>query len=466
MSSVSWVAEKSAGDLVLLLKNTYSAMKEKEKDLLLAAEIGKSLLENNMALKTKYEHLLQQAQSYTEEKEWVGLDHGSVTSTRIEDDNEDMRFITSQKARQSLIETLEQKNREMEEMLKIALSKSADMDKTNTTKSMELEQEIDSLRNSLDLAAAKIQELESMTPHCKQTDQRLHPPSEGTYANEEDEGDTAIALELSEKLALLETENTGLTFAKNAIKQRLTSALQNLETLRQQFDKFEFTQQGYTHLQEAYQRQFTHIAQLNESLEDHRHVLSKLRDRGQWSGQHTPTASEHPNSDAGCPLERNTSLLGELQTTWSKEIHPPTQTHLSDTELPSPPSSCSFANLQSFALLAEENLASFYNAPATYALETALSSMGMAETSSLDEAMRFLECEDLDTSVTTGLYPELPSVDVLMTEPPLSLGVTDRIVHLVRCLFGAALRWCRFSIILTAAVMINLWQGPEGFSDK
>ncbi|KAL0080009.1 hypothetical protein J3Q64DRAFT_1752236 [Phycomyces blakesleeanus] len=483
MSSISWVAEKSAADLVALLKNAYSAMKEKEKDLLLAAEIGKSLLENNMALKSKYEHLLEQAQAYHAENEAEMLEQISMAS-RFDDDNDDddMRFITTQNARKTLIETLERKNKEMEQMLERALHKSNEMDEANEAKSEELEQEIERLRESLDQAAVKVQELESATRHAKLNgEQRMTERATSEGVRHYDQDDSVIAVELAEKLARLETENAAISFAKNAIKQRLTSALHDLNHLRQQFDSFEFTQQGYQDLQEGYQRQFTHIAELNESLEDHRHVLSKLRDRGQWSGKHTPTPSEHPGGSLvkASLLERNTSLLGELQSTWSKGMGD--LPILTDPDLPSPPSSsCSLANLQSFATLAERNLTSFYNAPAAYTLETALSSVGINDRGAIDEAMRFLEYDSqdglsdqednmlvpYDGSPTTGLYPDLPNAENLCRDlaiPQESLGVSGRIAHLVRCLFKAVLRWCRFSIILTTAVMINLWQGPEGF---
>ena len=88
--------------------------------MILAAQIGKSLLDNNLALKTYYEDLLNQAQtaplptpsssacSVLDEKRTVVVD-----SAQEEDDNSDMHYVTSRSTREAMIEVLERKNAEL-----------------------------------------------------------------------------------------------------------------------------------------------------------------------------------------------------------------------------------------------------------------------------------------------------------------------------------------------------------------
>ncbi|KAI8379703.1 uncharacterized protein BYT42DRAFT_495340 [Radiomyces spectabilis] len=441
MSSISWAAEKSATELVGLLKTTYAALREKEKDLTLAAELGNSLLQNNMMLKSKYETLLQ----------------------HFDDDSVSMRLIPNPCAREALIEALERKNADTQKMLDHALQTSEKAKEAQEKRSRKLQTEIESLRHHLDSAAQKIQELED---HRLRNESR-HQRTNLAEFEEQHLEDQALIDELTKRMLDLQYENHNLFETKKAVELKLINTLHDLSCLRAQFEEFQFTQQGYVDLQEAYQRQFTHIAELNESLEEHRNVLMKLRDKGLW----TPQSSSPP-----------------MQASHSEQTS--SNASCSQPDAPRLRSSSSFARLREFANMTERNLTSFYNAPGDYALKTFLSTTNlMHDEAALNNAMDFFNRtanEDKDFSDLFGpldqeylhasydIYP--PVSDTYITpssksganskrsQPPGS--IYGRILYLIKRIFRAVWRWCRFAIILATAVMINLWQGPEGMTDK
>ncbi|KAG0168984.1 hypothetical protein DFQ28_005288 [Apophysomyces sp. BC1034] len=471
-----------------------------------------------MTLKSQYERLLQHAQSY----EPNVSDH----SEEDEDDEDDMHFIPSQRAREAIIETLQRKNQEMQVMLDNALEQSEQIGRANDEKSQQLESHIDDLRQSLDLAAQKIQELEAgrrrrhqhpstseITSSSHTTDQ-----SQRTFVTEEE--NAHLIHELTIKMARLEADHTSMSVAKKAVQNKLGNALRDLSHLRQQFEQFQFTQDSYDQLQQAYQQQFKRIEELNKCLEEHRTVLARLRDRG----MPLPSLSEHDpslsTSTATTSSSRtlhtrneedgNKNLLDELQLVFGKRLAGQskdgeslnTSEDTSSSESNESESveaveaaddkelSQAFPALSSWAHMAERNLTSFYNAPSEYALQTALPNVGMNDRAIMDEARRllaFIDGEDTPDGMpfddddlyhrarvdyaSLDLYPQ-PSLDFANTDYDQSLtddepkGLIGHIKHLIQNLFSAVWRWCRFAIVLTAAILINLWHGPEAFLEK
>ncbi|KAL0088644.1 hypothetical protein J3Q64DRAFT_1341311 [Phycomyces blakesleeanus] len=454
MSSVSWVAEKSAVELVTLLKNAYTVLRDKEKDLTLAAEIGRSLLENNMSLKSKYEALLGQVQTYQQE---IVLDRrearrgelifGNTTPDPRNDaassqskgdrgtettDDDTMHFVSHQHSRQAIIESLERKNVEIQTMLEQALSENASAGQINDRKTRQLETEIVWLRTNLEEATTRIEELKE-NQHNRQERIRRHDEREFEQQITEDQ---ALLEDLTEKVSGLLTDNEHLASSKKAVEEKLACAVHDLGQLRSQFEQFQFNQQGYSLLQEAYQRQFKHIAELNESLEEHRQVLSRLRDRGIWSARQSPSVSDYgaaktrvvPSTTMSSTTLRDPdhhqkqSLLGELENAWQQKKCAPQTPHLSTNDIwpvlqesqsetlssasihnrVEPPrprlrSASSFAKLRDLATMTERNLTSFCSAPGNYAMEAFLTSAGITDRSILDESISFLaQSENID----------------------------------------------------------------------
>ncbi|KAI9490315.1 hypothetical protein BDB00DRAFT_837985 [Zychaea mexicana] len=647
MSSFSWVAEKSSAELTSLLKNAYSTLREKDRDLALAAEIGKSLLENNMCLKTRYENLLDQVNQCNQSLPSPSIDEGEAhddkesrqqqqqqqcwdsahgSQDEKDDDAEDydnaMRLISNQNAREALIEALERKNAEMQMMLDNALNESSASTQANEKQMRKLNNEIELLQSNLDCAAQKIQELEEArnarqerAAALKRKDSSSSSSNDPYDANSaritplynmhDKENEWGAAEELAEKMMHMQSENQGLAHAKKLIEDKLETALSDLDTMRQQFHQFQFTRDGYENLQEAYQRQFKHIEELTTSLEEHRTILSRLRDRGiGWSPKPSPSPSEYggvvfygeqqrggplppvaatptTTSLSSCALQdlRMTtpkqSLLGELENAWLRSLQEqqnkpddmvapsPTATidqddddddegHASNSDSDSCLSSSSptpsvARKLRDVASLTEQNLASFYRAPAEYALETPVTSFSppsptpagcfSKEPSMMiqEAAARYIKSTrsvhkgsssssarsvksksgssiDFDLFSPGGsgsvyaahdLYPRLssellftsfdcryysnnnkgrrspstpkyyaPSSAVAAEHNSVELfhevpsGLTGGAYWVLQCLFGALCQWCRFSLILMAAILINLWQGPEAIMEK
>ncbi|ORZ00625.1 hypothetical protein BCR43DRAFT_485546 [Syncephalastrum racemosum] len=520
MSTFSWVAEKSSQELTTLLKNAYSSLRDRERDLALAAEIGKSLLENNQLLKAKYEGLLDQVRATSRHTPSPDDEYGLLktpTSDRHsdeqEDDEEGMRLISKQRAREAMIEALERKNREMQTALDRALTESDTTRRNHIRQTELLQRDIDSLRAHLDSAASKIQELEQKREHHAQ---EYHSPNkERTVRNYVPQLEEQDFQRLSGQLAKLESDHAQLAAAKEAIETKLASALADMDQLRQQYEHLQFTQEGHAALQAAYQRQFKHIEELTTSLEEHRVILGRLRDRGVcWSpissecGMRSPRRSYFGESALQSPRQAQRSLMGELENAWKKQE----QVVHSDI-------SCSLTRMREVATqLTEHSMIAFSGPPGSAkGAWTGLSSTVTEQTPSSNknrgkrpvhlapsasapthsnafEAMETeipsIQCtEERDawndlfgpqsSSVyaVKDLYPSLhglsaDDIDFVRLRHKRyqstagALAATQGDMSLFQGVFYAVWRWSRFTIVLTTALMINLWQGPEAIMEK
>ncbi|KAI9483683.1 MAG: hypothetical protein EXX96DRAFT_594345 [Benjaminiella poitrasii] len=470
LSSISGIAEKSASELGSLLRNTYRSLKEKEKNLYIAAELGKVLLEHNQILRSDCDKLLRVIREF--QRETVG--------ELNEDENSDMRLISSKKAYDTIIESLERKNAEIEALLEHTQQHTDSTNQSHLQKQRKLESEIQILKNDLDLAALKVQELEE---HRQLQQDRIRQLDNRRELEQQRIEDTVLLEQLTSRMKELCLENKQLQTSKKTVEEKLLHSLNDLELLRKDFENFELTHQNYIALQEAFERQRIHIQELNESLEDHRLILSRLRDKALWS----PHLSDAPSLSTGGDLSAfstcasKQSLMGELEDAWAKN-----QTD----KTPKPKTTaaagidCNLSTLSSkicdFAHLTERNLMSFCNAPADYALEAFLSTVGIENRSILDEAERFLRLPSHEyelfepesngiTFVEHGLYPSMlstpPEEFKEGVEQPRK-GLLNRILFHIRYLIRSLLRWCRYAIILAAALFLNLWKGPDLISVK
>lgn len=442
-------------------------------DLLLAAEIGKSLLEHNTALKTDYDKLLQNVKN-------CELETQRAKSTVIyhEEHENNMRLISSKKAYDKIIESLESKNAEIQSMLDHTQQHAEQTDQAHLQRQRKLEAEIEALKANLDMAAQKVQELEEN----KQLQQeRVRQLDEKKDYQQRQTEDLELLQELTMKMEEMCIENKHLQSSKRAVEEKLIVSLQDLERLRKEFERFELTNQGYTELHDAFERQTTHIRELNDSLEDHRLILSRLRDRGVWSPHHSTTPSVSGHQSIFSAYASKQSLLGELEHAWSNSNK--LSKSQSETNLSSSKSALS-EKLFDFASMTERNLTSFYHAPVDYAFDTLLSTVGIEDRSLFHEAEQFLSKaysdydEDLFEPEGNGtiyaekdLYPKTkpilqPNQTVMVPANEVHKGLINRIIFHIRYAFRSIFRWCRFAIILTTAIFINLWKGPDLLLNK
>lgn len=439
-----------------------------EIDLLLAAEIGKSLLEHNQNLKRDYDKLLQNVKSCE------SVTKAPIETTYDEDENTTMRILSSKKAYDTIIESLEQKNAEIRSMLDQTQQHGHLSEQQYEKKQRKLESEIEVLKDHLDIAANKIHELEESNQQKRQQRKNLDEIRE--FEQQQKTDDLFLMKELTVKMQELFTENKQLQSSKKSVEEKLITSLHDLEKLRCNFEHFELTHQGYSTLQESFERQTTHIKELNDSLEDHRQILSRLRDKGLL---HSNTTSVHDFDDKPTVSTSSMqSLMGELENAfWSTSHRSKLQKSNSDTSL------SSFSKIYDLASLTERNLTSFYSAPADYALEKLLNKMGVDDRSVFDDAEHLLDssfCGELFEPEGNGsvyaeknLYPsasvissQLLRMDDTSATTVQPKGLTNRILFQIRYLFRSIFKWCRFAIILGTAVLINLWKGPDLILEK
>ncbi|KAF7723780.1 hypothetical protein EC973_001693 [Apophysomyces ossiformis] len=519
MSSMSWMAEKSSTELIPMLKNAYSALRDKEKDLMLAAEIGKSLLENNLHLKSSYESLLQKTHcSSTSPFPTPSTSYESDLIADDDDDDDDdsgheseddeairhgMQFIPSRGTRDAMIEVLEKKNSELSMRLETVVAEQESVDRSNAKKQRKLEAEISALKANLDIATTKIQELQEMNAR----QQRLEAAQQQQLSQEDQIYAEEMVDELLTKIDGIQTENEMILKSKAELEAKLAQTLADLRNLKKQCEQFQFTSEDHEALKEAYNRQFHYIAELNASLEEHRAVLQKLKDRGVNIYAATPTPSCCGTTIETRSAAYRQTLLGELESEWLKKNNntnnnnnnkqdgeTPTKRRspsLVSLSLPAALSEYSLRSLRDISQFTEKSLMAFHHAPTELAYEAVLST-GSIDRQCLDEALSLIsrlestgeedeanEDEDDDNdsavdfslSLCESLYPcgdlypdpttlECPRsiLDQWAQAPKTFVG---RIRRIVQRFFRAVWRWCRFAIVLVTAVLISVWNGPE-----
>lgn len=447
------------------------------------------MLENNIQLKSKYESLLQQLSTYqnqtavSEQSNAAGKDSETTDSTSNHD--EDLRIIPSKTTRDAIIDVLETKNAELLSKLEASLEEAENLEKNNKKVTRKLESEIAALKEDLNIAAQKIQELEEMNQQAAEKQRRTEAEAQQSMNGPCAESYALIG-NMFEKVGKLEIENTSLQASKMELEAKLSATFRDLRLLKDQFESFQFTQEDYDSLQEAYHRQFNHISELNESLEDHRSMLQKLRERGVHIGTSAQTPSPslygvHDGQDDASLHKK--SLLSELESEWFKDMSQKSQKASSASH------TSSISRMLDFAQATEDSLLSFYNNPAEYALSTILSGNGITNPSILDEAVEFINrleqhdgLDDLlspsDESLSdfdpadlpdVGLYPDChdlaEAIDdnglVVVLAPKRQAAISGKMRRILRSFFRTIWKWCRFAMILTAAVLINLWHGPK-----
>ncbi|GAA5800372.1 hypothetical protein HPULCUR_005801 [Helicostylum pulchrum] len=490
MSSVSWMAEKTSNELIPMLKNAYGALKDKEKDLVLAAELGKSLLEHNLRLKTSYDALLHSSTPpITPSSSTVPIQDEADSGIDSSDEESTMRFVPSRGTREAMIEVLERKNAELTGKLEIAMTEQDKIALTNNKKTRQLETEINLLKGNLEIASSKIQELQDMNQR-----QKKFEIAQKTTSQHEDED---LVDELYTEIDKVQQEKDLVNQSKIELETKLATTLKDLGELKKQFEKFEFTQGDFDELQEAYERQFNHIDELNSSLEEHRTILSKLKERGVsiHSTRSTPAPSCYGDTENTTQNQfRKNTLLGELEMEWLKsnkstnaESSASNKSHSLSTSFLTQQHMFQQPFLRDLTDFTEKSLAVFCSAP-SIGLESVLSKATGIDQHLLEDALNFIneietqhheeKClavynnvpdEDYDFGIfhdqypSSDLYPsplkpEQLQIQRFIHEPNSFVG---RLRNHVRKLFNLIWRWCRFTMVLTTALLISAWQGPD-----
>lgn len=364
-------------------------------DLELVAEIGQSLLEYNQNLKKDYDHLLQDTSSQRQE----------------------IHLLSSKKTYDTIIESLERKNEEIQSMLEESKEAFEQSELNHERNQRKLETEIEILQYSLEVASQKVHELEE---NCLIRQKRADRKHE-IKLKEQRKQDLILLEEVWIKMEALDKENKLLQKSKRTVQEKLAVTLKDLNNLRTEFERLKMRQQDYRILQEAFEKQTDHVRELKDRLEEHRDVLSTFHDQ-----QLTVSyASSH-------------SLMYELD--FSIKTH--------STE--------SYSHLP----LSERHLASFHSADDAF--NPVLPDVRVR--------LHKEHIEDLFPKNTNhrefNLYPSYspPTQPQKSSSKPTSF--LGQLFSHLRRLSLSFTRYCRFILILVTAVLINLWKGPDLLLEK
>ncbi|CAG8458542.1 11167_t:CDS:2 [Paraglomus brasilianum] len=357
--SGSWSQTRSQAELTALLKDAYIRIREKERDLTLAAEIGKSLLDNNNDLKAKYEALMDQFEEFQKQRQQnskftiqaadktnvtrLAPPNGSLETfeeepSDYEDDESDNESAAGFGASLHPIarsrspsrvpmykdyedyRELEMKNAELQAKVDSLISEVQESDRLHKAKQRKLEAELTALQDTYQSATQKIEDLQKENERLLQ---RLRNSFWESRKEKNSENENVIE-ELAQKIQELDIQNAGIERAKAEIERRLQRTLQDLEAFRSQCNTLEDKTRDFSNLQLAYHKQTELVNQLSVSLEEQRMINMGLR--RSRAGSFSDSGFMHRLSDAADnsalarPLTSKRSLLEEFESEWISNI--------------------------------------------------------------------------------------------------------------------------------------------------
>ncbi|KAI8985975.1 hypothetical protein BDB01DRAFT_834756 [Pilobolus umbonatus] len=287
MSSFSWIANKTPSELNNILKSTYTALRERDRDLRLAAEVGKTLLENNEALAQKCDELQEQI----DDRDMI------VLPEHDEDDDQSAHLIDyKQDDQKSLIHSLENKNAELQHKYESTVEYNEKVKRQNLAAQRRLAKQIEDLQKALEEAYEKVQEQEAYRQEClnamklkkKQNEDKPSPSG-------------AVEVSLSNQIDQMTMENHQLFKTKDQMESQYNEAIADLRYLHDQFGKIQQSKGVVHNLEERYEEQKNHIHELTSWLDEYRHDLSSHCDkrmvlrktRSNKNPERIPTQNEH-----------------------------------------------------------------------------------------------------------------------------------------------------------------------------
>ncbi|RGB30344.1 hypothetical protein C1646_817978 [Rhizophagus diaphanus] len=493
-------SNRSQAELTALLKEAYNTIRDREKDLTLAAEIGKSLLENNIALKSKYESAIVQLQhlqrarskaatftiqnvekhaapiappntslenisenEYDEISDTESL-QGWSTSFDLPSPSGDVPFKRKSPRNSSglnykdleNIKELETRNQELQQHLDEAIREYNDCDKSNKSKIRKLESDLQHYIEACTLATQKVEDLE------KENDRLIQKQKNDfwnlKYTKKSNENENFIET-LLHKVQDLEDQNHLIEKAKVEIERRLQRTTTELETFKKEYNDLLETSKDYERLQLVTHEQQQYIAELSESLEEQRALVVNYRS-GMWSAKTSRAnsisdsggimsnalrrlsdpdgmramfgaAPKQNNQDNGIGGKIKKSLLSELENEWFREL----TIFQRDVKKGngSGASSPSFSPISS-----EKDLNQFFLDNGARLDDEMVDYLS-------DDEFSFLDEFEVDNEKANRLRE----------------WFWIRWARAIYLFLRKIWRWCRFILILVAAVIMALYRGPD-----
>jgi hypothetical protein len=345
------------------------------------------------------------------------------------------------------IQELEIANEELSSQLDNLLSESQESEKTYKAKIRRLESEF---QGSQDMYAAAIEKIELL----EQDNQRLIKKQSEDFWNLkynrttcENDNDDIIA-RLQQKVADLDKSNHLLERTKAEIEKNLKRTVKEMEAVRMKYTEVLQESKDFKELQAKYEEQSEHIAELSMSLEEQREINTSMRS-GFRSGIHSRAGSFSENAlrrlsdpDAMNALRGVTStvgnknprrtLLDELESEFYRDLAM-FQRDRKKGKNGTPPFS---------PVMSESDLSEYAR------------SVGMSEAE-----------EDILSAVDYMSDDEFQFLDEFKEDDEKAMRRREwffrrwarAIIRFLRSIW----RWCRFLVLLCAAVLMALYRGPD-----
>ncbi|KAL1922469.1 uncharacterized protein VTP21DRAFT_10008 [Calcarisporiella thermophila] len=252
------------------LRDAYRMIKEKDRDLILAAEIGQSLLEKNDALAMECERLHRQfaahAQQQSQHPPEPAAEESSDTSTkRCEDERHDVLA--------ALADDLERANADLRKELEQANRRADEASKQGERRIKKLAGEFDQIKAQLDKQFRINEELEEQKQRLAREKAALvRERAEMAKGEVEGEKLQSRVYELEE---LIET----LTVGRTEAEERMESLSEEVAILQEKCVEYQEQLEDLEHLKDTCEQQSVQIAELNASLEESRETIHALNAR-------------------------------------------------------------------------------------------------------------------------------------------------------------------------------------------
>nr|CAG8594245.1 13551_t:CDS:2 [Entrophospora candida] len=333
-------ASRTPAELTALVKEAYGIIREKERDLTLAAEIGKSLLENNITLKSKYEGLVVQLQSLQRQRQKdtiftlqanatkkplavpIAPPSSSLDPSGYEDDDYDVSDNESNSGWSSsydvsspispikrshskrdhqqnqqpkltfkeleIIKELELKNQDLQTRLDEVIKEYNETDKIDKAKIRKLESDSQHYQEVYSQATLKIEDLEKETERLIQ--KQKSDFWQLKYNKKSSENEQFIE-GLVNKVAELEEQNLHIERQKVDTEKKLAKITNELDILQDQCNQLIEESKDYEMLQLQSKQQTELIDELEETLEYERLKVVSLRSGSMYSRPGSRSAS-------------------------------------------------------------------------------------------------------------------------------------------------------------------------------
>ncbi|KAI8066398.1 hypothetical protein BC940DRAFT_302753 [Gongronella butleri] len=465
LSSWSWLADDTPRpELMRMLRSARASLREKEKDLTLAAEIGHHLLRSNHELQDQYDALCLQQQDE------VSRAHAA-------------------RRQQQLVDQLQESNMELQRHLCDAQTETQQLERQYDRRARELQHDIELLQGHLGMAMQKMAELEEQQQEQHQVHDHAWPWRHGQQQQQEQQAyrrrRASLAREqmwrmdelasLERRMASLQAENTQLKHSKRVMQQRLNDAVQYVGEMQAQSQQHS----QYQDLAAAYEVQARHVAQLHQALEDHRCELQHWQEKQELAQgqQHllwdSPNGNENdhfginnheimPSLFSNVPSLTSASSVASIthvapempnlmaELAMANEKH--NEIQKSSSSPPPLPLSIDYALFSPSAKNPAENNNNKINkvnlAPPAATLPP----------TSRDHVDAPHDFGPLDTTLVLTPYHLYPSPHKVVIN--LSNGTTNSLKPSLSVVQRVQ-RWCRFAIVVTMAMIINVVEGPD-----